>query len=52
MTNLSLLRSTSCRVIASVLDAAVEDLEDADAVEVTGTAFVPATLGLYPIVSL
>ena len=48
MTNLNLLRSTSCRVVASVLDAA-EDLED---VEVTGTAVVPATLGLYPIVSL
>ena len=52
MTNLCLLRSTSCRVIASVLDAA-EDLEDAVVdVEVTGTAVVPATLGLYPIVSL
>ena len=39
MTNLCLLRSTSCRVVASVLDAA-EDLEDVEDVH-TGPSLRP-----------
>ena len=58
MTNLSLLRSTSCRVGASVLDAA-EDLEvvaEVDVVDVDSYWVVLACIRIFsvnfPIVSL